>query len=849
MEKNHARNNFPVVPITAAVASALSSTTPVFAQDGAATLEEVIVTARKRAESVQDIPSSIQAISGEDIREMGARGMADYTRFMPSVNMINYGNGSSSVIFRGATVDGGGYVAQATSSVYLDEISITSTGDQPTVRMVDIARVEALAGPQGAIYGSDAQAGTLRILTNKPVMNDWEVVLDGSVRDGQEGEASWDGSIVANLPIVDDTLALRVVAFGAKDGGFIDIAPGHTPDTNVVNGPGYWPSGFGDLDNSKYVDDDVNDSEIAGWRATLRWDMTENWSATLGALHQETDSGAYNFYDPYAGDLEKVTFFDDWSEDEYDLYSLTIEGDLGFAQLVSATSYYDRESEYQQDITAYHHYWAGAYWSCGGAFDATGLDPDVYYWYYFTPDGKAIYNGAYCLAPTVDGDYLSTINDTAEQERFTQEIRLSSSGDTIDWLAGVYYEDSTNAWHDWFADVTDGDFQDSIALDYYENFLDGGEATYPDARVAWSSDSKTDWEQYAVFGEVVWHATEKLDLTAGGRYFDRENVNYYFVERPNSRTLEEYSDGVEEHKGDETEFAPKLSVSYSFTDDVMAYALYTVGYRPGGTNRSRGQPFFPNNYEADEMTNYEIGMRSTLFEGAGRFNATAFYMDWADYQMELVDPSNQNCPATGPSKIPGVCGQPWQVVIGNAGDAHILGVNVEFDWAINQNWVFGMNAEWLEAENDTDLRDKYGLDVKKGQKLPTVADWTGAAWINYEYPIERWGNSVFARLQWSYRGESNNILESTPADGSSPNPQLVNPSSDIGDLIVGMRGDTWEVTAFVNNLTDERAVYNIDSGAYEWGAASVADGRAHTQKNYINRPREYGLRFIKRWGG
>ena len=137
--------NFQLLPLTAAVASAIAATPQAMAQDDSLTLEEVIVTARKRTESVQDIPASIQAISGADLREMGARGVEDFTRFMPSVNMISYGNGSSSIIFRGATIDGGGYVAQSTASVYLDEISITSVGSQPSVRMVDIAQVESLA--------------------------------------------------------------------------------------------------------------------------------------------------------------------------------------------------------------------------------------------------------------------------------------------------------------------------------------------------------------------------------------------------------------------------------------------------------------------------------------------------------------------------------------------------------------------------------------------------------------------------------------------------------------------------------------------------------------------------------
>jgi outer membrane receptor protein involved in Fe transport len=237
-------------------------------------------------------------------------------------------------------------------------------------------------------------------------------------------------------------------------------------------------------------------------------------------------------------------------------------------------------------------------------------------------------------------------------------------------------------------------------------------------------------------------------------------------------------------------------------------------------------------------------------DGAVRFNGTLFYLDWEDYQMELVDPSfgYDNCPGSD-EPIPNVCGQPWQVSIGNAGDAHILGVNMELDWAISHNWVFGINGEWLEAENDTDLH-KLGVDVNDGDDLPTVADWTGAAWLNYEQPMDYFGgSSFFARLQWSYRGDSVNTLENEPADGSSANPQLENPESDVGDFRMGVRGDSWEVSAFVNNLTDERAIYTIESGAFEYGAASSIDGRSHTQKSYVNRPREYGIRITKHWGG
>jgi outer membrane receptor protein involved in Fe transport len=278
----------------------------------------------------------------------------------------------------------------------------------------------------------------------------------------------------------------------------------------------------------------------------------------------------------------------------------------------------------------------------------------------------------------------------------------------------------------------------------------------------------------------------------------------------------------------------------------MGYALYSEGFRMGGRNRVRGDPFFGDTYDSDVMTNYELGIRTTLMGGAARANATAFYMDWEDYQLDLVDPSSQGCPNPGDS-IPGVCGQPWQIMLTNAGDAHIMGINGEFDWAVNSNFTFGLKAEWLEAENDSDV-EALDVFIPDGTELPGTPEWSGSAYASFEWPVDRFGDTFYARLQWSYMGSSKNIFEPVPADGSSPNPQLESDSYDMGDLFVGLRGNTWDVSLFITNLTDERAVYTIESGNMEWGAANLADGRPHTQRNFVSRPREYGMRFVKRWG-
>ena len=838
------RYKFALTPIAAAVSAAVNPV-PAFAADDNA-LEEVVVTARKRAESVQDIPSSIQAFSEENLKEMGARGLADYSRFVPSVNVVSYANGSSTIVFRGATIDGGGYIAQGTSSLYLDEMSVTSTGDQPSIRMVDIERVEALSGPQGTIYGSDAQAGTMRVITNKPEMNNLNAVIDASMRASREGEESYDGSVVLNFQLAEDKLALRLVGFKARDGGFVDNVFGHTPDTNNI-GPDI--AGFGTLDNSEFVDKDVNDSDITGWRAALRWEINEDWAATISAVHQRTENGFDNEYDQNVGDLKTIKFYDDFTDDEYDMYSLTIEGDLGFAQLVSATSYYDRDIKTIYDITVYHHYWAAAYCS-------TYADPGaVYYPYYFrnpANNDEVIFWGAYCNAPTVDGDYLAAYSGPANQERFTQEIRISSEGETLDWLVGLYYEDSTNAWKADFGFPTSNDYQDSISLQWAEHYYG---LEFPNAQEHWYSQSSTDWEQKAIFGEAVWHATEKLDVTIGGRYFDRENNNIYFVEHPNGNLLAEYREGgladgdpaIPDHKGDETEFVPKLSLAYHVDDDTMVYGLWTEGYRPGGTNRTRGQPYYPPNYAADKITNWEAGLKTDFADGAARANITAFYMDWEDFQLEIVDPSFVPCPDGSTSdKIAGVCGQPWQNIVANAGEAHIVGVTMAFDMIVSDNFTIGANAEWLEAETDStlDLDGNGDIDVRKGNRLPITPDWKSSAWATYTWPTSWFGASNgFARLQWSYQSDSNNILQPTAFEPQHP--QIKNDAYNIGDFTIGLQADSWELTLFINNLTDERAQYTHATGQrlYSWGSST--EGRDHVASRYTSRPREMGVRFIK----
>lgn len=870
-----------VSPIAAAVAAALYPAQHAIAQDSGPTaesgvLDEIVVTARKRTESAQDIPAAVQAITQDSLAAMGARGLEDYARFVPSINVVSYGPSSNTVVFRGA-ITGSGFISQSTSSVYLDEISVTQTGSQPNIRAVDIARVEALSGPQGTLYGSDAQAGTLRIITNQPLLNEFEAVFDGEVRGGGDSDASYRGSLVFNVPLIEDRLAARIVGFSDHDGGFIDNVFGHTPDSYGLDGTNKAAAQWGTLDNSAVVEERWNDADVYGGRLHLLWQVNDDWSATLSHHHQTTEAGADNYYDPFVGDLQVVRFHDDRQEEEFDMSSLRVDGDLGFAQLVAAVSYYERNTKSRQDITTYAHYWAAQY--CHDA-DPAYYSPADFPYYWTNPDtGNIVWWPVYCQGPQVDADFFNASIGTSHDDKFTTEIRLSSAGDTIDWIVGFYHEDSTDASDSAFgAPTLGGDastltYPDSISANfwewYYSNYY-GAPVTYPNATAHWYNGSHTDWKQDAVFGEATWHINDSLDLTVGGRYFERSNTNWFYVNHPGGPDFAGEPDntaGDREYRlahdgnplgrtGDESQFTPKVSLSYNLDDSRMVYALYSKGVRQGGVNRSRGEPFFPNAYESDIMDNYEVGYKSTFARGHGRLNLTAYKMEWSDYQLTLVDPSDKPCldengiplPESEFS-IPGVCGQPFQTLVANAGNAHIDGVNVEIDYALGDNWLLGMNYEKMEAETDTEADlDGDGIsDLIEGLRLPLVPESKGSAWIEYRQPVEWFGASeFFLRTQWSYAGSSLNILD--PRGLDDPNPQFKSDAYTIGDLRAGIVGGDWQVDVFVDNVTDERVTYTVESGAFGWAAAQTADGRPHHLTRYTNRPLEFGVRYTKRWG-
>jgi len=509
--------DFSISPVAAAVSAALAVPGAAIAQDAGAalTLDEIIVTARKREENLQKIPASIHALPEAMLKEIGALNTEDYVRFMPSVNWINFNSGGNNfVVFRGVNTTSSGFTGTQSSSIYLDETPITATdGTQPDIRMMDISRTEALSGPQGTLYGAAAQAGTLRIITNKPDTSQFEANGEVMFRSGDTSDPSHSVTGMINIPLVEDVFAIRVAAQTAEDGGYIDNVLGHTPDTwwgetaaeSAANAPpaymypdpyiwkceqgqgdcvwGTHRLEWGDLQNDDVAEENWNSAEFTNIRVSARWEINENWSATLAYHHGDTDSQGSSAYNPYVGDLQTIGFAKNTSQSEWDMSSLTLEADLGFAQFVSATSFFENQRTYQIDNTLYYKYYTTNYCGDQGAVGAT-----YYTWYYWENPvtDRAVYLPLYCVTPVANpsGD-VTQIPDMVGlgegpewQERFTQEFRLSHQGEKFDWLGGLYYEESNDSWNSVWMKDANTPYPDSMSYAFIEACNNGTVGNY-----------------------------------------------------------------------------------------------------------------------------------------------------------------------------------------------------------------------------------------------------------------------------------------------------------------------------------------------------------------------------------
>ncbi len=781
-------NGYPrVSAIAAAVSAALAGVHTANAQERVV-LEEIVVTATKRAVSLRDIPASISAFTTDDIARRGFKSFDDYSRQIPSLAVARREPLGNTVVFRGVTASGIQFESTNPSAgVYLDEQPITTTGNNPNPRLIDIERVEALSGPQGTLFGDASQSGTLRIITNKPDPELFEGWVDLDVSSVSDGDTGYDLSGMVNVPL-SETVALRLVGFVAEDAGYIDNVLGTSPG--------------GTFNNASVVRSDLGGQEFSGGRAALRFIPNDAWTVDLSAVFQQSETDGFSDADfDRRGAPQQVRFRNESAEDDWYQLALTLEGQTDIGNFVLSASYFNRDIRYDGDATDYQF-----------AFQQLG---DYY---------QAAYNAALGYNPGdpgyVDlglydfgGDPMGFARDVAENERFSVEARWSTPTDSDSrWqgLVGAFYNKTEI--HDVFDSGADN-FAGSPAFYYlaynyyaYNNGLSSINGLPPGS---WGLTNN--WffgvydqtiEQIALFGEATVDLTDNFSITLGGRWYDVERTVGQLLGAlqqgavPNAQT--DFITANDTGKESESGFVPKVNLTYRFDDDKLVYATYSEGFRSGGANALRPNSVLPRSFDSDELTNFEVGFKGAFQDNRFFMELVAYSMTWEGIQVQVNDPQ----PAV------------FQLGIVNFPEATITGAELAFDWLPADDWRVSGSAGFNNAEisESATLFPGTGAELQAvdGTSLPLTPEWKATVSLEYTFPNQWLGGEPFVRFDVTHVDESINALAGFEAIVGGP-PPTVQEAYDIANLRVGVNGESWSASVYVNNLFDEEGQQFINN--------------------------------------
>lgn len=773
------------VKLVGGVAAAVVTFSPVLAQERAeGVLEQVVVTAQKRQENLQDVPLSIQAFGTQKLEELHIEDFADYAKFLPSVSFTTLGPGFSLAYFRGvASGENNNHSGpQPSVGMYLDEQPITTIQGSLDIHLYDIARVESLAGPQGTLYGASSQAGTIRIITNKPDPTGFDAGYDLEVNSVRNGGAGYIAEGFVNVPL-SQSAAIRLVGWYREDAGYIDTVPRArvfpTSGGCIINSNSPPP---GCVSSPLRAEDHQNDVETYGARAALRIDLNDSWTITPAVMGQEQKAFGSFAYDPNVGDLKLARYYPENSKDRWTQAALTVEGRISNFDLVYAGAYLKRDDVVNSDYSDYAFfydqdpYFYGAYWT-----DDAGVPLD---------------------------DPSQYIHGTDGYRRQSHELRLSSPQDER-WrfVAGLFWQRQK---HDIFQRYLINGLADALSV-----------TGWPDT--IWLTNQERIDRDRAVFGEVSFDITDKLTATAGFRSFRSENslegffgfnanysVNYgealcFSPEPFRGSPCTNLDDSVKE-----SGTIWKGNLTYHFDDDRMVYVTYSEGFRPGGINRNGTVP----PYKADYLTNYELGWKTTWAAGRLRLNGALFYEDWDDIQFSFLPPSGAGL-----------------TVIRNAGAARIQGVEADLAWAATDALMLSSGFSLLDAE----LREDYIPDpsappaARKGTQLPITPKFKANLTARLTFPIGEF--EAFVQGAGVYNGSSwSDLLE---ADR-----QVLGKQDEytIVDIAAGVSRGSYSVELYINNAFDERA----QLFTFAQCATNVCGVNPYI---ITNQPRTIGLKF------
>jgi iron complex outermembrane receptor protein len=776
---------------------AMNPVATALAQDGPS-LDEIVVTAQKRTQNLQDVPISVQVLGSKQLEDLNIQGFEEYVHFMPTVSIYHDRPGISQVYMRGISSGGDGNHSASMPSVgvYLDEQPITTINHVLDMHLYDVARIEALSGPQGTFFGASSQSGTLRIITNKPQVGEFEAGVDLGVNQVESGGTGYTLEGFANIPISDNA-AIRLVGWHKETAGYIDNIPGTTefPGTPEFTS-----------DNAAMVEDDFNTVTISGLRAALKLDLNDNWTMTPGIIYQEQESSGVWQHDPEdLGDLNIMRFSPDTYEDEWYQASLTVDGDIGGLNLVYAGTYLDRDAERHEDYIGYAQYLQNYYY-----YDSGGC-------YHHTTDSTyATYECTNSAQNISRDEYF---------KRSSHELRLQSSADgKFRWTAGLFYQRQEHNFDlRWNVPGMDPEGSDIWPI--------RPPSLVPGELVVWQTDQNRVDQDSAFFGEVEFDVTENLTLVGGLRIFEYENslkgynghaTRGCLVDGELLAPCSVNAPNIDDvNKGDGDTY--KLSVNYSLADDKMMYFTYSEGYRAGGVNRARAAGSQLDKYDADFVDNYELGWKTTFMDGRLRFNGAVYSMDWDDFQLSYNDYNVSIL-----------------TIIQNVGNAEVVGTEFDLAFAATDDLMLTFAGSYTDATLKeafwTDLEDKDDgapPTAAAGGELPYVPDLkmtaTGRWEMNYgSLPGYIQAAVSFTDDSWTELHDANRQVQN---------------SYTILNLATGIRGETWTLDLFLDNATDERAEISRNHGNYFDPLGNLFYDTNLT----VNRPRSLGLRYGYRW--
>lgn len=782
---------FVMTPLAAGVVAALNPSSPVFAQEDnqkSRALEEITVTATRRELDLQDVAQSITAFSSKDIADMGVRSMTEYIKAMPSITLTESRPGVSSLAMRGISGGAYEYRLQDQTTIYLDEQAMTTSAQNVSVRPIDMERIETLPGPQGTLFGSSSQTGTLRLISNKPNFSGFSGMIQTDFGTTKGGSGSYDISGVLNVPVAD-TFAFRAVGYTTLDGGYVD---------NV-----YGLSYSGNFDNAEYVEDDYNEYETTGGRVSALWQISDKWDILANVITESSESTGEWETDPSLGDDKIVRFFDDFYEDEWISAGLTLHGDLGFASLSVIAQYMERDFAYEWDNNAYtqrkDRVYGGAYLRYTENCYATNPNYGDYSCYY------AGYYAGYSYAPRYYTNYaFSTIANDQSQEREQLEIRLTSQSDSkLQWMLGGYYEE---VYDEWFYRTIMPDHLNTTAwataqaYAYYYYYV-GGYTTVqyplPDTLYHYAQTMERTNTQIAIFGEIDYDLTDKTRLSLGARWAENEREEYDRYEWPQGlAAIGGYgTDGQygTTGKSDDTFF--KVGLQHQLDDDKMIYGLFSQGFRLGGANspRAAATGAVPREFGPDYMDNYELGVKTEWADNTFQLNASAFMMKWSDVHESIFG-----------------LGQWWIRGTTNARTAESIGIEVNFNWQATDNLSFRGSLFLADATFTKEYLNPDDGDqiVRKGQDMANSPDTK--AWANMMYTMpDVFGGALTFYYDVAYQAEVWNTTSNARDEditGLAPSWVHHNASATL-DFPSELR-----LTLKVDNLFDQNTPTYIASG-------------------------------------